>query len=75
MLSWVILKETGEYRNREKSKEINQQISGQIGPIAKLKTIRIGFAQNSFREKCILRKEGDYWETSLPYLIQKLLMK
>jgi acetyl-CoA synthetase len=37
LYGFVILKETGEYRNRENlSKEINQQISNQIGPIAKL---------------------------------------
>jgi acetyl-CoA synthetase len=36
LYGFVILKETGEYRNRENlSKEINQQISNQIGPIAK----------------------------------------
>jgi acetyl-CoA synthetase len=37
LYGFVILKETGEYRNRENlTKEINQQISNQIGPIAKL---------------------------------------
>jgi acetyl-CoA synthetase len=35
LYGFVFLKETGEYRNRENlTKEINQQISNQIGPIA-----------------------------------------
>jgi acetyl-CoA synthetase len=66
LYGFVILKETGEYRNRENlSKEINQQISNQIGPIAKQHKIQFvsGFAQNSFKiMRRILRKiaEGDY---------------
>jgi hypothetical protein len=37
----VILKETGESRDRENLiKEINQQVSNQIGPIAKLDKIK-----------------------------------
>jgi acetyl-CoA synthetase len=37
LYGFVILKETGEYRDRDNlSKEINQQISDHIGPIAKL---------------------------------------
>jgi acetyl-CoA synthetase len=41
LYGFVILKETGEYRNRENlTKEINQQISNQIGPIAKLDKIQ-----------------------------------
>jgi hypothetical protein len=38
----VILKETGESRDRENLiKEINQQVSNQIGPIAKLDKINL----------------------------------
>jgi acetyl-CoA synthetase len=44
------------------SKEINQQISNQIGPIAKLDTAESGFTQNPFWKKIKPRKiaEGDY---------------
>jgi hypothetical protein len=55
MEPWVILKETGEYRNREKSKEINQQISDKSVRSLNLKTIRIGFAK-LVQGKIILRK-------------------
>lgn len=41
LYGFVILKETGEGRNRDNLfKEINQQITEQIGPIAKLDTIQ-----------------------------------
>jgi acyl-coenzyme A synthetase/AMP-(fatty) acid ligase len=37
-----ILKETGESRERKSNQEINQQVSNQIGPIAKLDKIQFG---------------------------------
>jgi acetyl-CoA synthetase len=66
LYGFVILKETGEYRNRENlSKEINQQISNQIGPIAKLDKIQFVSGLPKTRSgimRRILRKiaEGDY---------------
>ncbi len=41
LYGYVILKETGEYRDRNNlSKEVNQQITDRIGPIAKLDKIQ-----------------------------------
>ncbi|PKV51741.1 acetyl-coenzyme A synthetase [Aquimarina sp. MAR_2010_214] len=41
LYGYVILKETGEYRDRDNlSKEVNQQITDRIGPIAKLDKIQ-----------------------------------
>jgi acetyl-CoA synthetase len=64
LYGFVILKETGEYRNRENLKKINQQISNQIGPIAKLDKIQFvtGLQKTRSGKICrILRKiEGDY---------------
>ena len=67
LYGFVILKETGEYRNRENlSKEINQQISNQIGPIAKLDKIQFVSGLPKTRSGKIMRRilrkiaEGDY---------------
>ena len=67
LYGFVILKESGEYRDRENlSKEINQQISDHIGPIAKLDKIQFvsGLPKTrSGKIMCrILRKiaEGDF---------------
>lgn len=67
LYGFVILKETGEYRNRENlSKEINQQISNQIGPIAKLDKIQFVTGLPKTRSGKIMRRilrkiaEGDY---------------
>ncbi|TSE09218.1 acetate--CoA ligase [Aquimarina algiphila] len=41
LYGFIILKETGEYRDRDNlSKEVNQQITDRIGPIAKLNKIQ-----------------------------------
>lgn len=67
LYGFVILKDTGEYRNRENlSKEINQQISNQIGPIAKLDKIQFVSGLPKTRSGKIMRRilrkiaEGDY---------------
>jgi acetyl-CoA synthetase len=67
LYGFVILKETGEYRNRENlTKEINQQISNQIGPIAKLDKIQFVTGLPKTRSGKIMRRilrkiaEGDY---------------
>ena len=67
LYGFVILKETGEYRNRENlSKEINQEISNQIGPIAKLDKIQFVTGLPKTRSGKIMRRilrkiaEGDY---------------
>ncbi len=67
LYGFVILKETGEYRDRENlSKEINQQISNQIGPIAKLDKIQFVSGLPKTRSGKIMRRilrkiaEGDY---------------
>ena len=67
MYGFVILKETGEYRDRENlSKEINQQISDHIGPIAKLDKIQFVSGLPKTRSGKIMRRilrkiaEGDY---------------
>lgn len=67
LYGFVILKETGEYRDRENlMKEINQQISNQIGPIAKLDKIQFVSGLPKTRSGKIMRRilrkiaEGDY---------------
>ncbi|CAH0334590.1 Acetyl-coenzyme A synthetase [Flavobacterium sp. CECT 9288] len=67
LYGFVILKETGEYRDRENlSKEINQHISDHIGPIAKLDKIQFVSGLPKTRSGKIMRRilrkiaEGDY---------------
>ena len=67
LYGFVILKETGEYRDRENlTKEINQQISDHIGPIAKLDKIQFVSGLPKTRSGKIMRRilrkiaEGDY---------------
>ena len=67
MYGFVILKESGEYRDRENlSKEINQQISDHIGPIAKLDKIQFVSGLPKTRSGKIMRRilrkiaEGDF---------------
>jgi acetyl-CoA synthetase len=67
LYGFVILKETGEYRDRENlTKEINQQISNQIGPIAKLDKIQFVSGLPKTRSGKIMRRilrkiaEGDF---------------
>jgi acetyl-CoA synthetase len=67
LYGFVILKETGESRDRENlSKEINQQVSNQIGPIAKLDKIQFVSGLPKTRSGKIMRRilrkiaEGDY---------------
>jgi acetyl-CoA synthetase len=67
LYGFVILKETGEYRDRENlKKEINQQVSNQIGPIAKLDKIQFVSGLPKTRSGKIMRRilrkiaEGDY---------------
>jgi acetyl-CoA synthetase len=67
LYGFVILKETGESRNQDNlRKEINQQISDQIGPIAKLDKIQFVSGLPKTRSGKIMRRilrkiaEGDY---------------
>ena len=67
LYGFVILKESGEERNRENlAKEINQLISEQIGPIAKLDKIQFVFGLPKTRSGKIMRRilrkiaEGDF---------------
>ncbi|PRZ23351.1 acetate--CoA ligase [Flavobacterium granuli] len=67
LYGFVILKETGEYRDRENlTKEINQQISDHIGPIAKLDKIQFVSGLPKTRSGKIMRRilrkiaEGDF---------------
>ena len=67
MYGYVILKETGEYRDRDNlSKEINQHISDHIGPIAKLDKIQFVSGLPKTRSGKIMRRilrkiaEGDF---------------
>jgi acetyl-CoA synthetase len=67
LYGFVILKETGEYRDRENlTNEINQQISNHIGPIAKLDKIQFVSGLPKTRSGKIMRRilrkiaEGDY---------------
>ena len=67
MYGFVILKEIGESRNQENlAKEINQLISDQIGPIAKLDKIQFVSGLPKTRSGKIMRRilrkiaEGDY---------------
>jgi acetyl-CoA synthetase len=67
LYGFVILKESGEYRDRENlSKEINQHISDHIGPIAKLDKIQFVSGLPKTRSGKIMRRilrkiaEGDY---------------
>ena len=67
LYGYVILKESGEGRNQENlAKEINQLISDQIGPIAKLDKIQFVFGLPKTRSGKIMRRilrkiaEGDY---------------
>ena len=67
LYGYVILKETGESRDRENlTREINQQISNQIGPIAKLDKIQFVSGLPKTRSGKIMRRilrkiaEGDY---------------
>jgi acetyl-CoA synthetase len=67
LYGFVILKETGEYRDRANlTKEINQQVSDQIGPIAKLDKIQFVSGLPKTRSGKIMRRilrkiaEGDY---------------
>lgn len=57
LYGFIILKETGEYRNRENlSKEINQVIADQIGPIAKLDKIQFVTGLPKTRSGKIMRR-------------------
>ncbi|GGG43024.1 acetyl-coenzyme A synthetase [Croceivirga lutea] len=57
LYGYVILKETGEVRNRENlRKEINQQISDKIGPIAKLDKIQFTPGLPKTRSGKIMRR-------------------
>ena len=67
LYGFVILKESGEYRDRDNlSKEINQQISDHIGPIAKLDKIQFVSGLPKTRSGKIMRRilrkiaEGDF---------------
>lgn len=67
LYGFVILKEIGEYRDRENlSKEINQLVSDQIGPIAKLDKIQFVTGLPKTRSGKIMRRilrkiaEGDF---------------
>ncbi|MEM0575991.1 acetate--CoA ligase [Flavobacterium polysaccharolyticum] len=67
LYGFVILKETGEYRDRDNlSKEINQYISDHIGPIAKLDKIQFVSGLPKTRSGKIMRRilrkiaEGDF---------------
>jgi len=67
LYGFVILKESGEIRDRENlSKEINQQISNHIGPIAKLDKIQFVSGLPKTRSGKIMRRilrkiaEGDF---------------
>jgi acetyl-CoA synthetase len=67
LYGFVILKESGEYRDRENlSKEINQHVSDHIGPIAKLDKIQFVSGLPKTRSGKIMRRilrkiaEGDY---------------
>jgi acetyl-CoA synthetase len=67
LYGYVILKETGESRNQDNLKiEINQLISGQIGPIAKLDKIQFVSGLPKTRSGKIMRRilrkiaEGDF---------------
>lgn len=67
LYGYIILKERGEYRDRENlSKEINQLISDQIGPIAKLDKIQFVNGLPKTRSGKIMRRilrkiaEGDF---------------
>ncbi|MFN4028358.1 MAG: AMP-binding enzyme, partial [Flavobacterium sp.] len=67
LYGYVILKDTGESRDRENlRKEINQVISDTIGPIAKLDKIQFVSALPKTRSGKIMRRilrkiaEGDY---------------
>ncbi|WP_268846660.1 acetate--CoA ligase [Flavobacterium aestivum] len=67
LYGFVILKESGEYRDRENlSKEINQHVADHIGPIAKLDKIQFVSGLPKTRSGKIMRRilrkiaEGDY---------------
>ena len=67
LYGFVILKESGEYRDRDNlSKEINQLISDHIGPIAKLDKIQFVSGLPKTRSGKIMRRilrkiaEGDF---------------
>ena len=67
LYGFVILKESGEYRDRDNlSKEINQHISDHIGPIAKLDKIQFVSGLPKTRSGKIMRRilrkiaEGDF---------------
>lgn len=67
LYGFIILKETGETRDRDNlAKEINQQISNQIGPIAKLEKIQFVSGLPKTRSGKIMRRilrkiaEGDF---------------
>lgn len=67
LYGYIILKETGESRNQENlSKEINQMISEQVGPIAKLDKIQFVGGLPKTRSGKIMRRilrkiaEGDF---------------
>lgn len=67
LYGFIILKETGESRDRDNlAKEINQQISDQIGPIAKLDKIQFVSGLPKTRSGKIMRRilrkiaEGDF---------------
>src|SRR5690606_25548863 len=67
LYGYVILKETGETRNQDNlRKEINQMISDQVGPIAKLDKIQFVSGLPKTRSGKIMRRilrkiaEGDF---------------
>jgi len=67
LYGFVILKESGEYRDRDNlSKEINQHVADHIGPIAKLDKIQFVTGLPKTRSGKIMRRilrkiaEGDF---------------
>jgi acetyl-CoA synthetase len=75
LYGFVILKETGVSQRKENLiKEINQQVSNQIGPIAKLDKIQFVSGLPKTRSGKIMRRilrkiaEGDYSNFETPPL-------
>ncbi len=88
LYGFVILKETGEYRDRGNlSKEVNQQITERIGPIAKLDKIqfvpglpktRSGKIMRRILRKIASKETSDLGDTSTllnPEVIQEIMDK
>lgn len=86
LYGYVILKDTGESRNRENlSKEINQQITDKIGPIAKLDKVqfvpglpktRSGKIMRRILRKIASKETSNLGDTSTllnPEVVQKII--